>query len=178
MSPHSNEQNDNWVGNLLGSLVNWTLLIVFGAWLVGKWLTELLFVYVLNPMWNGVFDRHDGLVVVTATGVWIVIGWICFPLVVSSQMPDASTTELWPAFGSWTLFCSAWGASIGGALVLTWWLRAEAQPRQSDFTEVVELPGSFYQTPPSSQNGRLTDEADIDELEGLILGVEWAEANA
>ena len=117
-------------------------------------------------------------VVVTATGVWIVIGWICFPLLVSSQMPDASATEIWPAFGSWTLFCSAWGASIGGALVLTWWLRAEAQPRQSDFTEVVELPGSFYQTPPSSQNGRLTDEADIDELEGLILGVEWAEANA
>jgi peptidoglycan biosynthesis protein MviN/MurJ (putative lipid II flippase) len=165
------QPENDWVSPILKLVADLLYFIVFGAFILCQGLTGLLLRYVLNPLFDNVFDRNDGLVVLASALFWMGIGWLCLPLLIRD---GTTATELWPLFWKVTLVSLAWGIAIGGWLVLTWWTEVESQSRSSDFTSVTGLSPSFYHSSGSSE-GRQLPEPTEDELEGVILGVEWPE---
>ncbi|MCG3209255.1 MAG: hypothetical protein FOGNACKC_02876 [Anaerolineae bacterium] len=165
-------END-WVSPILKLIADLLYVIVFGAFILCQGLTGLLLRYVLNPLCDYIFDRNDGLVVLASTVVWVIIGWLCLPLL-WRYGDDPASADLWPLFWKVTLVSLAWGIAIGGGLVLTWWTEAERQSHSPDFTTATGLPPGFYHSSTPGQERQLPEPSQ-DELEGVILGVEWPE---
>ena len=168
MAVRTNE--NDWASPILALISTLLIFVIFGAFILCQALTGLFLRYVLNPLFDNVFDRNDGLVVLASAALWIVGGWLCVPLIYDSDPP----ANLWSLVWTVTLVSLGWGIAIGGGLILTWWAEAEIQARPPDFTEIAELPRSFYH-PSGNGEGRQLPEPTEDELEGVILGVEWPE---
>ena len=123
----------------------WTAMILFSAFLISRWLTRLLFEKVLNPLTNSFFERNDGAVVILSILIWAVIG----EALLFGYMYAYPQTMSWNSqdyFWATLTFGGAWGAMIGGWLVLTWWSEiANAPMVVSDFKQALNLPSNFYQ---------------------------------
>lgn len=163
----------DWLSPLLKLIADLFYLIVFGLFLLSQWLTGLFLRYVLNPVCDYIFDRSDGLVILASAALWVVIGWLCLPLLIQY---DADTADVWSLFWQVTLVALGWGIAIGGSLVLTWWSEAEIQTSPPDFADVTGLPRDFYHAPANNGRDQLP-EPEPDELKGLVLGVEWQQAH-
>ena len=76
------DQALNWVWEI----VKLVLMFLFGLLLISQWLTRLLFQFVLNPLLDGLLDRHDGAVVLLSAGLWGgIAGFILFPMALSQD---------------------------------------------------------------------------------------------
>lgn len=152
--------------------------LIFGVFIVCQWLTRMLFEYLLNPLTEGAFDRHDGAVVLTSAGLWgIVFGGIVLPLAISQGWMVVPATQVDNSVGMMVVAGLLWGGVIGGFLVLTWWNEIEArQPIATDFTQVNDTPQDGYTT------GRQTEQQQgglsLEEIEQLFLKQRWTEPTA
>ena len=121
MSQNNNVSGEGLVWAIAQTFLLWLWLVLAGAWVISKWLTRLLYEYVLFRFIGEALARHDGLVIVLSGGLWTVIfGWgywlWLYPQIVT-QHPDQAlqTTLIFLALGL------AWGVSIGFWLLLEWW---------------------------------------------------------
>lgn len=178
MSQSNSDSSEGWAKFFDGlAWVGWLVLMaIMAAWIASQWLTRMFFIHVLNKLLNGALDRNDGLVVLCATAIWLVFGWVSFPIQASLWLTQPTQEELIQFFLSATLFWLVWGASIGAGLVLTWWNEAEEENSGVDFAQVAGIPSDFYQ--PVLTDGQSATQNTADELEQMILGVEWDKDHA
>ncbi|MCB0168719.1 MAG: hypothetical protein KDI79_31115 [Anaerolineae bacterium] len=111
---------------------------MLGLWIASRWLTELLFIWVINPLFDDVLERHDGLVILLSGLLWtgVYIGlyfWLVLP-----EMASSSSVEQAQAFWLFVGIGMAWGVSIGTWILLVWWSKIEP-PREPPFEPAQQL---------------------------------------
>lgn len=133
------------VMNALMFGLQWTLLLLFSAFLVSRWLTRMLFEKVLDPLTNFFFERNDGAAVIVSALLWAVVGECILLFAIYNNPQDATLTTQESILSALSMG-ACWGAVIGGWLVFTWWSEvANAPIVVSDFKQALNLPASFYQ---------------------------------
>lgn len=122
MSQH--DRNNDAAEQIVGNVLLLLSLLIFGLFLLSEWLTELLLRYVLNPMLDGLLDRHDGAVILCSAVLWgLVAGGILFPLSVVQGWYGDSYNMLDAWF--WTCVLGfLWGVTVGDWIVGSWWKEA------------------------------------------------------
>jgi hypothetical protein len=169
-----NNSSDDWVGPVIGNILLWLWLILAGAWVISKWLTEVLIEHVVNPLLHFALDRNDGLVVLLAGGLWSLVFGGLFWSASRSASPPAPPQEAAHALLAGLGLGLAWGISIGFWILLTWWSAVELTPAY----EPVQLLGEPIQVvsrqPADGQQSLLSSslpsrselEADLAEIFG------------
>lgn len=173
------QYNDDggWVGYFLKTLLDVLCTVIFGLFLISQWLTRVLFQHVLNPLLDGLPERHDGAVVLLAAGLWsVVAGGILFPLAWAGGEIARTGGELLQAWGWSCLFGLAWGVACGVWVLGTWWAEVERQGRVGyDVVRLLDKPLEIIQMAPTSpsalpQPAHSNGVPSAEELERLILG--------
>jgi hypothetical protein len=118
----SQNNNDQALWEALKSMAFIGVNALLGGWLVCQWLTRLLFEHLLNPLLKGALDRHDGLVIALAGGLWSLVFMLLFGWQVKPETPAAAQTQtFWVFVGAG----AAYGVSIGTWILLIWWSQVE-----------------------------------------------------
>ncbi len=107
------DHNDDAAGQIVGIFLLLFSLLLFGLFLLSQWLTGLLLRHVLNPLLDGMLDRHDGAVILLSATLWgLVAGGILFPLSVAQGWYSGSPSML----QAWLWTCVLgllWGVTVG-----------------------------------------------------------------
>ena len=118
-----NSGGADWVGPLIGNTLLLIWMLLAGAWVACRWLTEQLFRHVLNPMLDYALDRNDGLIILLSAGLWGTL----FPTLLTPLTDTSSPKELGQAILVLIGLGLAWGISIGFWILMKWWTEVDWQ---------------------------------------------------
>ena len=115
MSQNNNVSGEGLVWAIALTILLWLWLVLAGSWVISKWLTRLLYEYVLFRFIGEALARHDGLIIALSGALWTVFfGWgywlWLYPQTVA-QHPDQvlQTTLIFLALGlAWGVSSSRW----------------------------------------------------------------------
>jgi hypothetical protein len=163
-----NHSNDDWAGPLIGAILMWLWLILVGAWVLSRWLTEQLFKHVLNPLLDHALDRHDGLIILLSAGLWGAL----FPVLLIPGVEAASPEELWQATLVLFGLGLAWGSSIGCWILAIWWDEAERRQPAYEPAQLLGSPVKLVSSPHSNGNQPLPSREELrSEVENIFVRV-------
>ena len=121
---HDNNLVEQFIGGMIG--IGWFLLyVLISAFILSKWLTNLFFKFVVNPLLRGALDRQDGLVVMLSGSLWSVLFVILYMWLLYPQLDFRSPEEKLQAFWLFLGLGLVWGVAIAGWLLLEWWSEAQ-----------------------------------------------------
>src|SRR3712207_989412 len=94
------DDNGQWIWEILKMIGLWLWLIAVGTWYLCMVATRILLKYVINPLLNGVLDKHNGdaLVLGLSTLLWAGITGVLFAWLIVPELQEASASEFWQAF--------------------------------------------------------------------------------
>lgn len=173
MSQQPNNDLEQAFWGMIFSMAWWVWLVIVSLWVLSKWLTRLLFDKVVNPLTDGLLDRHDGLAVALAGSLWSVVFMGLFWWLIYPEIRYHPSQEKIQAFWVCVGLGFAWGVSIGGWILMEWWseqqltLEPVYQPVQmvGEPVKLVAALPTNGSSPRLEQPGYPTKEALADELE-------------
>ena len=139
----SQNNNDQALMEVLKSIAFIIVIVLLGVWIVCQWLTRLLFEQLLNPLLKGALDRHDGLVIALAGGLWSLVFMLLFWWQVTPEIATYSAQEKAHTFWVFVGAGCAYGVSIGTWILFIWW--SEVAPPLEPVYEPVDRLGEPVQ---------------------------------
>jgi hypothetical protein len=142
-------------------------LLLFGIFLLARWLTALLLERVISPALDGAMERHDGLAVVLSAGLWGLLAGLLSPLTIPAERWSSQPELALQSVAIQVGLGVAWGLAVGAGILLTWWLQVE-EPGYDVMGQAPALPVELVLSNPPAANGH--GELAPQELEKLIQG--------
>lgn len=169
------DNNSDAFAAAVNSILLLVLNTLLGVFILCQWLTRLLFQFVLNPWLKGALDRHDGLVIALAGGLWSCVfmglyGWLVYPEI--AAYPTSEQVKIfWVVVG-----CGcAYGIAIGTWILLLWW--SEVPPLLEPPYEPVErlsTPMKLMSAPPVNGQQVSPSQAELEQEVEEVFGRDHA----